>query len=504
MSLPPDLDFARPGGTPTIRRAAALCAVLLVALLANAARVQIFESARYDDNPANRRQTIARYGQPRGDILVDGRAVTGSRETGGMFHYERTYTNGPLYAPVTGFASQVYGTSLLENAHDALLAGTDPLLAPLPVWNGVTRPRNPGGKVVTTLNGAAQQAAYQQLAGRAGAVAAIEPSTGRILALVSTPSYNPGELSGSKSSVARAWARLNGDAAKPMLNRAIRETYPPGSTFKVVTAAAALDAGVVVDPDAPTTSPDPYQLPGTATRLTNEGDGCEDASLRYAFEWSCNTVFAKLGVEVGLHAMTGTAANFGLNDRGLRIPFPVAPSVFDQKLDQSQLALSSIGQFDTRATPLQMAMIAAAVADGGLVPAPYLVERTTTKDGETVSTTAPRTLRQAMSPGTAVQLREMMEDVVREGTGTNADIPGATVGGKTGTAQHGIGNEGKPYAWFISWAQADDAVEPAVAVAVVVEDAAGERGEISGGGNAAPIAKAVMEAVLKSQPRKDG
>ncbi|MFD1662878.1 penicillin-binding transpeptidase domain-containing protein [Streptomyces caeni] len=485
-----------------IRRAAALCGVLLMALLVNATRVQIVESSRYDGNPANRRQLIARYAQPRGDIVVDGRPVTGSRSTDGMFRYERTYGDGRLYAAVTGFASQLYGTTQLEDAQDALLSGTDPLLAPLPLWNDIVRARNPGGTVVTTLNGAAQRAAYRQLAGRTGAVAAVEPSTGRVLALVSTPTYDPGELSGSGEAAARAWARLNGDAAQPMLNRAVRQTYPPGSTFKVVTAAAALEAGVVTDLDAPTRSPDPYRLPGTTTRLTNESEGCADASLRYAFAWSCNTVFAGLGVKVGLRNMLATAADFGFNDRRLGIPFAVAPSTFDRKLDRAQLAMSSIGQFDTRATPLQMAMVAAAVAGGGWVRAPYLVERTTTRSGKTVTRTAPRTLHRAMTPATAEQLREMMTDAVEEGTGGNAAIPGATVGGKTGTAQHGVRNSGKPYAWFISWAQADGALEPAVAVAVVVEDAAAERSEISGGGNAAPIAKAVMEAVLTSHPRR--
>ncbi|MGV9242793.1 penicillin-binding transpeptidase domain-containing protein [Streptomyces sp. NPDC003710] len=500
MSLPDDLDFARREGTRTIRRAAALCAVLLVALLANATRVQIFESGRYGGNPANHREAIDRYARPRGDIVVDGRPVTGSRYTGGMFRYERTYTDGPLYAAVTGFSSQRYGTTLLENAQDPLLAGTDPMLSLFPLWNDFVRKHPPGGQVVTTLNGAAQRAAYRYLAGRTGAVAALEPSTGRILALVSAPSYDPGELSGASASVAEAWARMNGDAAQPMLNRAIRQTYPPGSTFKVVTAAAALDSGVVWDPDERTMSPNPYLLPGTTTWLRNETYGCTNASLRYAFEWSCNTVFAKLGVDVGPRTMAATAEGFGFNDPGLRIPFAVAPSTFDRKLDQAQLALSSIGQFDTRATPLQMAMIAAAVADGGAVQAPYLVEKTTTSAGETVSSAAPHTRYRAMSPATAAVLREMMTDVVRQGTGRTAQIPGAVVGGKTGTAQHGVGNSGRPYAWFISWAQAHDAAEPAVAVAVVVEDAAGERGEISGGGNAAPIARGVMEAVLDSQP----
>ncbi|MFD5628120.1 penicillin-binding transpeptidase domain-containing protein [Streptomyces sp. NPDC127072] len=482
--------------TRYIRRAAALCAVLLVALLVNATRVQVFQARSYDENPANRRQPIARYAQPRGDVVVDGRAVTGSRDSGEQLRYERTYRNGPLYAPVTGFASQVYGTAFLERAEDGILSGSDPMLSPLPLWNDLTRSQNPGGKVVTTLDPAAQQAAYEGLGSRRGAVAAIEPSTGKILALVSTPSYDPGVLSGNGPAVKEAWARLNGDESKPMLNRAIRKTYPPGSTFKVVTAAAALEAGVVTDVDRPTDSPDPYTLPGTTSRLTNEVEGCENASLRYAFEWSCNTVFAKLGVDVGLRDMTRTAANFGFNDRKLRIPLAVAPSNFDLRLDTPQLALSSIGQFDTRATPLQMAMISAAVAGGGSVKVPYLVAKTTTRGGATVSTNGPETLHQAMNPSTALRMRELMTDVVEEGTGTNAAIPGATVGGKTGTAQHGIGNSGTPYAWFISWAEADDAVGSAVAVAVVVEDAAAERGEISGGGDAAPIAKAVMEAAL--------
>ncbi|WP_329301643.1 penicillin-binding transpeptidase domain-containing protein [Streptomyces sp. NBC_00659] len=484
--------------TKYIRRAVGLCAVLLVALLVNAARVQVVEAPSYDRNPANRRPAIARYGQPRGDIVVDGRTVTGSKDTGEQFRYERTYLDGPLYAAVTGFSSQLYGTTLLEGTEDGILSGTDPMLTPFPLFSGLTRARGSGGRVVTTLNPAAQRAAYEGLGGRRGAVAAIEPSTGRILALVSTPSYDPARLSGTGPDVTGAWAGLNGRADKPMLNRAIRQTYPPGSTFKVLTAAAALDSGVVDDVDAPTRSPNPYRLPGTTTRLTNEIEGCEDASLRYAFTWSCNTVFAKLGVDIGLDDMTRTAADFGFNDRKLRIPFSVAPSNFDLRLDRAQLGLSSIGQFDTRATPLQMAMIASAVAGDGSVKTPYLVERTTTHRGATLSTTGPRVLHQAMRASTAQRMRELMTDVVEKGTGTVAAIPGATVGGKTGTAQHGIGNSGTPYAWFISWARADGSMEPAVAVAVVVEDAAANRGDITGGGFAGPIARTVMEAVLGS------
>ncbi|MFJ9620520.1 peptidoglycan D,D-transpeptidase FtsI family protein [Streptomyces sp. NPDC101181] len=479
-----------------IRRAAAFCLVLLVALLANAARVQLFEADELDANPANRRLSIARYEQPRGDILVDGRSVTGDRRTGEQLDYERTYRHGPLYAPVTGYASQTYGTTLLENAEDSVLSGTDALLAPLPLWNEFTRGRQPGGDVVTTVKASMQRAAYDGLRGRRGAVAALEPSTGKILALVSTPSYDPERLSGTGSAVTGAWARLNASKSLPMLNRAIRQTYPPGSTFKIVTAAAALDARVVTDPGAATDTPSPYVLPNTRTTLPDESRGCEKASLADAVRVSCNTVMAHLGTRVGLDGMVDTARRFGFNDSGLRIPSGVARSNFDTDMSEDQLALSSIGQFNTTATPLQMAMVASAVANGGDLRRPYLVDRVTTHDGDTVRQGGSGPYERPMNPATAVQLQQMMVDVVESGTGGNAAIDGVRVGGKTGTAQHGVDNSGIPYAWFISWAEDPDSGRPAVAVAVVVEDATAERADISGGGSAAPIARAVMEAAL--------
>ncbi|MFF9906098.1 peptidoglycan D,D-transpeptidase FtsI family protein [Streptomyces olivaceus] len=482
--------------TRHIRHAAVFCALLLVALVVNAARVQIVQKPEYDGNPANRRPDIARYQQPRGDILVGGEAVTGSRDTGEHLRFERTYANGPMYAPVTGFASQAYGTTLLEHAEDGLLSGADPVLAPLPLWNDVTGAHNPGGDVVTTIDGAAQRAAFEGLGGRKGAVAAIEPATGRVLALASTPSYDPQLLSGNSAASARTWKRLNDDPDRPMLNRAVSRTYPPGSTFKVVTAAAALDAGLVRDLDAPTRSPDPYTLPGTRTKLTNEADGCRNASLREAFEWSCNTVFAKLGADVGVADMTAMAEAFGFNDDGLRVPFPVARSTFDTAVDRAQLGLASIGQYNTRATPLQMATVAAAVANGGQARSPYLVERTLRAGGSLVAAAGSRSSHEVMRPSTAALLKELMTGVVEKGTGAEAAIPGATVGGKTGTAQHGVGNSGTPYAWFVSWARGDGDLEPKVAVAVVVEGSAADREGISGGGLAAPIARGVMEAVL--------
>ncbi|MFB6614482.1 penicillin-binding transpeptidase domain-containing protein [Streptomyces sp. NPDC085524] len=480
-----------------IRWCAYFCAALLVALLVNVARVQVWESAAYGANPANKRPVIERYAEPRGDILVDGRPVTGSRDSGQLLRYERTYKNGPLYAPVTGFSSQTYGTSFVERAEDGILSGTDPGLSAFPLWYELARGRPAGGNAVTTIRAAMQQAAYRGLAGKRGAVAAVEPATGRILALVSSPSYDPALLSGTGTQVKETWARLNADPAKPMLNRALRETYPPGSTFKIVTAAAALDAGVVTDVDAPTETPDPYPLPGTSTLLPNAGTGCQDASMADAVQWSCNTVMAKIGVQVGLRGMVEAAERFGFNDDGLRVPSWVSRSNFDTDMSQDQLALSSIGQFNTKATPLQMAMVAAAVANGGELYSPYLVERTTQDDGDQVRRGGTRSLGRPMNPATALRLQQLMVKVVESGTGRNAAIPGAVVGGKTGTAQHGVGNAGTPYAWFISWAKTEGAPLPAVAVAVVVEDASADRGEVSGNLAAAPIARAVMEAALK-------
>ncbi|GGY33646.1 penicillin-binding transpeptidase domain-containing protein [Streptomyces omiyaensis] len=487
-----------------IRRAAALCLLLLVALLVNAARVMLVEAGELDANPANRRTAIARWSEPRGDVVVDGKPVTGSRDSGQQLRWERTYRRGPLYAPVTGYASQTYGTTMIEHAEDPLLSGADPMLAPLPLWNDLTRGRSPGGDVVTTIRAPMQEAAYRGLDGKRGAVVALEPSSGRILTLVSSPSYEPGVLSGTGPDVKDAWTRLTTSPNQPMLNRALRQTYPPGSTFKIVTAAAALDAGVVRDVDAPTDTPDPFVLPGTRQVLPNAARGCEDASLAYALQWSCNTVMAGLGVDVGLEVMAETAERFGFDDTTLRVPSWVARSNFDHDMSPDQLALSSIGQFNTTATPLQMAMVAAAVANTGEIARPYLVDRTTTSGGTTVDRTPRRSHRQAMSPSTALQLQRLMVKAVEEGTGANAAIPGARVGGKTGTAQHGLGNTGTPYAWFIAWAQAEDSGRPAVAVAVVVEDAEASRTDISGGGSAAPIARDVMREALRLEAESRG
>jgi peptidoglycan glycosyltransferase len=473
-----------------IRHAAAFCLLLLLALLANAVRVQVLRAGEFDANPANRRIAVARFADPRGDIFAAGRRITGSRPTGGQLRYARTYTDGPLYAPVTGFSSQVYGASLLEGTEDGVLSGTDGRLASQPLWHELTRARQRGGDVHTTIDPDAQRAAYAGLAGRRGAVAALDPATGRILALVSSPSYDPAALAGAGPQAAEAWQRLTSDPDQPMLDRAIRQTYPPGSTFKVVTAAAGLERGRITDLRAPTDSPDPYPLPGTSVRLGNESGGCADASVYDAFRISCNTVFAKLGADLGPGAVAAQAERFGFNDAGLRIPTRVAASTVDTAMSADRTALSSIGQFDTRATPLQMAMVAAAVANDGVVMKPYVVAEVFDADGQVVTATEPEELGVAMSPETADVLALMMESAVTSGTATRAAVPGVRIGGKTGTAQV---PDRPPHSWFIGFGAVEAAPdEPQIAIAVLVESSEATGDDATGGTVAAPIAQQVL------------
>jgi peptidoglycan glycosyltransferase len=363
----------------------------------------------------------------------------------------------------------------------------------------ITGKEREGGNVVTTLNAAAQKAAYNGLKaqGGKGAVAAIEPSTGKILALASYPSYDPGTIAGGSTSDEEAWKKLQkkNNPDDPMLNRALREVYPPGSTFKVVTAAAALENGLYTDADQNTRTPLPWTMPGTTTVLKNEGNiPCKNAKLRVALQWSCNTVFGKIGSDLGNDKMLEQAKKFGFTEEQFT-PVRTSASVFSDDMNPSQTALSSIGQFNTAATPLQMAMVASAVANDGTLMKPYMVDEVQTHNLDPLEKTTPEEMSKPLSAENAEILQSMMETVVEEGTGKNARIDGVKVGGKTGTAQHGVDNSENPYAWFISYAKLSDNSSP-VAVAVVIEDENAVRDDISGGGLAAPIAKKVMEAVI--------
>ncbi|MER5914081.1 penicillin-binding transpeptidase domain-containing protein [Streptomyces sp. NPDC001982] len=480
----------------TIRRASVFALLLVLALLVRATWVQFYDGKALADDTDNRRNAIETYAGPLGNIVVAGDSITGSAQTtGGDLAYKRTYTDGRLYAAVTGYASQSYAPTQLEGIYQDLLNGTDSRLKT--VMDTVTGERADPGDVVTTIDPAVQKAAYDALGGKKGGAVAIDPKTGRILAAVSTPSYDPSSLTDANTAGA-AWKRLNADSDKPLTNRALRQPLPPGSTFKLVVAAAALEDGLYGNVDEHTVSPDPYTLPGSTKVLANENRSapCENATIRVALRYSCNNVFAKMAVDLGQDKVRAMAEKFGFDDDKLDVPVRAYTSVYPSDMDKAQTALSGIGQFDVTATPLQMAMVSAAIANGGKLVSPHMVAQITDSGGDVLKNYDDSTdTKEIVSSSTAEQLRSAMETVVNDGTGTNARIAGVTVGGKTGTAQHGENNSKTPYAWFTSYGKSDSTGKE-VAVAVMVEQSDAARSEVSGNGLAAPVARAMMKAAL--------
>ncbi|MFE4590687.1 peptidoglycan D,D-transpeptidase FtsI family protein [Streptomyces laurentii] len=482
-----------------LRRVAIFCGLLVLALLVRDNWLQYVRADELNAHPKNKRVQIERYASERGNIIVNGKPITGSADSGDTYYqFKRTYVDGPMWAPVTGYASQAFDATQIEKIEDGILTGNDDRLFFDRTLSMFTGEKKRGGDVVTTLNAAAQKAAFKGLGSKTGAVVALEPSTGKVLALASTPSYDPGSFSGYHDKDAKAWQALEQDKTKPKLNRALREIYPPGSVFKVVTAAAALESGKITDINAATDTPEGWKIPLSTKPMVNHANGCANASLNEALRVSCNSVFAKLGDDVGRDKMVETAEKFGFNEQQF-MPVRAEASVYDKKADRGGNALSSIGQFNTATTPLQMAMVTAAIANDGKLMKPYMVDELRAPSTELIKKTEPEEMSRPVSQKNAQLIQQMMENVVSTGTGTNADLgmPGMKVGGKTGTAQHGEQNSKRPYAWFIAYAKS--AQGSPVAVAVIVEDSAGtNREDITGGGLAAPIAKAVMKAVVKS------
>lgn len=477
-----------------LQRVAVSVLALFGLLLLNANYVQLVQAGSLEKDPHNGRVLLREYERQRGPIVVAGRDVARSIATNDALKYLRSYPGGPTYAHLTGFYSFVFGATAIERTENSILAGTDDRLFIKRLSDLFTGREQQGGAVVLTIDPAAQAAAASALGNRRGAVVALDPRTGAILAMVSSPSYDPGPLSSHDGKQIRAArARLLDDPANPLLNRAINETYPPGSLFKVVTAAAALSSGRYT-PDTRVPSPRRLDLPQTTRTLGNfGGETCGDGrtdTLFDAFVISCNTAFAAVGLNLGGDALREQAQKFGFGER-LEVPLSVSRSVFPPDLDQPQTAFSAIGQFDVRITPLQGAMIAAAVANHGTVMRPYLVREVKAPDLSTLDVAHPTALGDSVSPQVADRLTAMMQAVVDQGTATVARIPGVAVAGKTGTAQHGAG--AAPHAWFAGFAPADN---PQVAVAAIVEDGGELGSEATGGRVAAPIVQAVMQAVL--------
>ena len=479
-----------------LRKVAVACLLLFAVLLVNANLRQTVLAEGYRDNSSNRRVLERTYERERGAIALSDASrplVARSVEQDAQFKYRRTYPARDLYAHVTGFYSFLYGASGIERSEDDLLSGEDDELFVERFSDTLTGREPRGGDVVLTLQSAAQQAAFDGLAGKRGAVVALNPKTGAILAMVSAPSYDPNMVSTFDGDAAREYYdRANADPAKPLLNRAISQTYPPGSTFKVITSAAALKGGLT--PQSLVASPPTLTLPQTSNPLRNFGGstcGADRITLADALRISCNTAFAQLALDLGADEMRAQSEAFGIGDRDLKIPLTVSQSRYPADPTPPQLGQTGIGQFDVQVSPLQMAMVASGVANRGQVMKPYLIQEVQAPDLSRLRIAEPEVYRDAVTPAVADQLTAMMEGVVANGSARSAQIDGVRVAGKTGTAQNAPG--AAPHAWFIGFAPADD---PQVAVAVLVENGGDAGSEATGGRVAAPIARSVLQAVL--------
>ncbi|MDP9864219.1 MULTISPECIES: peptidoglycan D,D-transpeptidase FtsI family protein [Streptosporangium] len=479
-----------------LKRVALACLLMFGLLMLN---VNYLQAVRADDLRAdsrNVRNFYDRYQVERGRITAGDKVLAESVDTGdNTFRYARRYPEGKVYAPITGFFAPE-STRDMERAENDLLDGTSADLLIRRSIDLFTAKKTKGANVDLTINPKAQEAAYKALgaSGKKGSLVALDPKTGAILAMVSIPSYDPNPLSkADKAAVNKAYNKLAEDKDQPLLNRAIERTYPPGSTFKVVTMAAYLESDDTIGPQTQVDAPQRLDLPNTTADLPNYGGaacGAGRVTLTFALERSCNTPFGKIAIDLGYDAINDQAEKFGIGGDALEIPLPVVASDFGPEEDKAALAQASIGQRSNQMTPLQMAMVAAGIANNGVVMKPYLVNKIADAEGGEIESADPTELSTAVSEDTARKLQEMMVSVVNNGTASAAQIPGVTVGGKTGTAETAPGRD--PHAWFISFAPAED---PKVALALIVESgSAGD--DASGGHTAAPIAKSVMEAVL--------
>jgi peptidoglycan glycosyltransferase len=480
-----------------IRVVSVFCLVLFMALLVNVTYLMYVRADTLSDDPRNRRIITATFSRERGAILVGKDAVARSVPSDDKYKFQRVYPQPMKYAPITGYFSW-YGQTGVESSQNSVLAGDDSRLFVTRLVDMLSNSDPKGGNVQLAANAAAQDAAWEgleALPGDAqGAVVALEPTTGRVLAMASTPTFDPNKLASHDfGAVADLSKELNADPRDPLINRAIGTTLPPGSTFKLVTAAAAIESGNY-DADSQVPGGYRFKLPQSTTTVGNyDGGNCggRRITLTQALQVSCNVTFMSLANELGVDAMADQAEAFGFNDTSLEDLGGQAESLYPRDLDPPQTALSGIGQSSVTATPLQMAMVVAAIANDGDVMRPYVVDEVRAANLSVLDRTDPQSISKAISSTTAEELTSMMVATVDSGTATPAQIPGVQVAGKTGTAQSTA--DRPPYAWFVSFAPADD---PQVAVAVLVQSSDTSRSEIGGGRLGGPIAKAVMEAVI--------
>jgi peptidoglycan glycosyltransferase len=481
-----------------IRRLGYAFIALFVLLFGAVNYIQVYAASDLANHPSNQRLLLQEYNVHRGQILArDARTILAtSRATEGKLKYLRAYPRPRLYAGITGYYSVVFGRYGLERSQNEWLAGRASELLPQNLVDEMLGRDKRGATVVTTIDPRLQRVAARQLGSLPGGVVALNPKTGEILALVANPSYDPNSLSSHElKEVRAARARLLKDPDKPLLSRAAQELFPPGSTFKLVTAAAALENGM--KPDTRFPNPPVLDLPQTTHQLHNfGGGGCPGGaqlSIAQALQISCNVVFGEIGLKLGADKLVAQTQKFGFGqDVPLEIPFAEGriPPVRDFQNALPAVAFSAIGQQSVGANPLQMALVGAAIANGGVQMTPRLVKEVRDPSGRVIKTFRPDPWGRPISASTAAALTRMMISVVEAGTGTAAQIPGVTVAGKTGTAET---QSGDPHAWFVSFAPAQ---EPEIVVAVVVLNGGDLGSEATGGRVAAPIARALIRAAV--------
>jgi penicillin-binding protein A len=485
-----------------LRRVSLAVMVLILLLLGQATWIQVVKADEYRADPRNARVLLDEYARQRGQISAGGEVLAQSVQSpdpGDRLRYLRQYTDGPLYAPVTGYYSQIYGAGGMERAMDPVLNGSDDRLFVRRISDAITGRDPAGGNVVLSIDPRVQRAAYEAMTSRGyqGSVVAIRPQTGEILAMVSVPSYDPNPLaSHSGTTQQQTWNRLTDSDPPELTNRAISETYPPGSTFKLVNTAAALEAGMI-QPNTPVTAAPRITLPDSTTTLENyDGKPCgpgPTVPFATAFAKSCNGPFAQLADQVGADRLRAMAVSLGFSNPALTVPMPVEASETGPMSDGASLAQSGIGQRDVRLTPLQNAMITATVANGGVPMSPHTVAQIQGQDLSTVDTTEPDRLARAFSQSTADTLTQLMIGSENGGT-SEGKIPGVQIASKTGTAEWGASPKtNPPHTWYDAFGPVPN---PQVAVSVIVERGGNRGEEATGSSVAAPIGRAVIAAAL--------
>jgi penicillin-binding protein A len=478
-----------------LKRLSFVVMLMFLALFTSTSIIQVFAVDDLKADGRNVRVLYDSFSTERGPILVGGVPIAESVPVKDAFSYLRKYANGPLYAPLTGYLTLNQGNTGLEGTLNDYLSGTANAQF-LDHLKSIVTGQNPAGAAVElTIDPVIQQAAWDALGNNTGAVVALNPKTGAIIAMVSKTSYDPNALAvHDTKAVIATYKSLLADPSKPLINRAIAgDLYHPGSIFKLVVTAAALNGGDYT-PDSEFPNPANLKLPLSTAVIGNaEGGTCgggATATIATALRLSCNIPFAQLGLALGQDRIRSMADSFGFGKK-ISIPMAVTPSVYPTGMDDPQLMLSSFGQYDDKVTPLQMAMISGAIANGGVLMQPTVVKQILQPDLRVIQDFTPTVFSTPITQQTAATMSEMLVNGVANGAASNARISGVAVAGKTGTAENG---EGEPYTlWFTGFAPAND---PEVAIAVVVENGGGFGQSAFGNKVAAPIAKKVLEAVL--------